>query len=182
MKAIALAFDSACKALGGPPEIIRDVVARQILEAAQSGERDSEKLCVHALKALEGYRKSDTGQAIQRHRRRAGRNRADGRARRHDGRATDRRPLCCDGMLRRPMIGDQTFEGRRENLAQANKVAAASKARAYPHKPINRYRCAALHLPSMRHSEPARTLRIPAGPMAVHRQGVGPTHSCCAHR
>jgi hypothetical protein len=56
--AIAVAFDRACKALGGPPEIIRDVVARHIFEAAKTGERDAEKLCAHAMQVMEGYRKA----------------------------------------------------------------------------------------------------------------------------
>jgi hypothetical protein len=62
---IAIAFDRACKALGDPPpEIIRDIVARQMFKAAETTERDPDKLCAHALRALEGYRKATAGEQI----------------------------------------------------------------------------------------------------------------------
>ena len=60
--AMAIAFDHACKALGGPPEIIRDVVARHIFETAEAGEREPEKLSAQVLQALEGYRKVTDGE------------------------------------------------------------------------------------------------------------------------
>jgi hypothetical protein len=56
---IAIAFDRACKALGDPPpEIIRDIVARQMFEAAETAERDPERLCAHVLQRMAGYRKA----------------------------------------------------------------------------------------------------------------------------
>jgi len=48
------AFERACLALQdlGQPDIVKEVIARRIVEVALPGERDAEKLCVRALKAL----------------------------------------------------------------------------------------------------------------------------------
>jgi len=48
------AYDRACKALHdiGQSDIVREVIARRIIEVAQTGERDPERLCARALFAL----------------------------------------------------------------------------------------------------------------------------------
>jgi hypothetical protein len=46
-RAMGRAFDEICRELHdtGQPEIVRDVIATKIVEAARSGERDSDRLC-----------------------------------------------------------------------------------------------------------------------------------------
>lgn len=58
--AMGEAFDRACHALHdiGQTELIREIIARRIVEVARNGERDPDKLCVRALKAL-GFRLPD---------------------------------------------------------------------------------------------------------------------------
>jgi len=48
------AFDQACRVLGefGKSAVLREVMAKQIVESAKRGERDSGRLCELALKAL----------------------------------------------------------------------------------------------------------------------------------
>jgi hypothetical protein len=48
------AYERACLVLqsSDQPEIVKEVIAKRIVEVTQSGERDPEKLCVRALKAL----------------------------------------------------------------------------------------------------------------------------------
>jgi hypothetical protein len=48
------AFDAACKALHdtGQPAVVHEVMARRIIAAARSGERDIGKLCAAALTGL----------------------------------------------------------------------------------------------------------------------------------
>jgi hypothetical protein len=45
------AFDRACRSLNAPgrPELVREVIAKRIIEAARTGERDRDKLCEQAL-------------------------------------------------------------------------------------------------------------------------------------
>jgi hypothetical protein len=56
--AVNQACDLACKTLQniGRLEVDREIVAREILQAAESGERDANKLCeraIHGLTALD---------------------------------------------------------------------------------------------------------------------------------
>jgi hypothetical protein len=46
-KLLGQAFDAACKALHdrGQPSIVREIIAKRILEAARQGERDPQRLC-----------------------------------------------------------------------------------------------------------------------------------------
>ena len=48
------AYDSACKALRdvGQPEVVKDVIAKRIIDVAKSGERDPNQMCKRALGAL----------------------------------------------------------------------------------------------------------------------------------
>ena len=62
---------------------------------------------------------------------------ASTRNRGHDRGAAHRRTQRHDGMLRRAMIGEQTLEGRRDNLSQANKL---SRTYAVLLDALNRYR------------------------------------------
>jgi hypothetical protein len=48
------AFDAACK--GGQPSIVYAVIANRIIEAARSGERNSQRLKEAALAAFSGKR------------------------------------------------------------------------------------------------------------------------------
>jgi hypothetical protein len=51
IEALGEAFDMAATALhyAGRPKIVRETIARRIIEAAQKGERDPAKLCAAAL-------------------------------------------------------------------------------------------------------------------------------------
>ena len=53
-KAMGEAFDAACKALQDPeqPELVKEIMAKRIIEAAKNGERDPHRLCAKALDAL----------------------------------------------------------------------------------------------------------------------------------
>jgi hypothetical protein len=51
-KVIGEAFDAACKHLDGAGQHTYEVIARRIIEAAKSGERDPEKLRDWALTAF----------------------------------------------------------------------------------------------------------------------------------
>jgi hypothetical protein len=48
------AFDHACHFLHdvGQPDLVREIIAKRIIEAARNGERDPDELCARALKAL----------------------------------------------------------------------------------------------------------------------------------
>jgi hypothetical protein len=48
------AFEKACKALndGEQPDLIKEIVAKHIVEAAKDGERDPDRLCERALIAM----------------------------------------------------------------------------------------------------------------------------------
>ena len=52
--AMGEAFNLACKALHdrGQPELVREVIARQIIKGAKTGERDPKRLCAFALRAF----------------------------------------------------------------------------------------------------------------------------------
>jgi hypothetical protein len=53
-EAMGEAFDAACKALRsrGEPEVLYEIMARRIVDAARKGERDVQRLREAALKAL----------------------------------------------------------------------------------------------------------------------------------
>lgn len=48
------AFECACKALHdvGQPAMVKDVIAKRIIDIAKTGERDPNRLCERALQAL----------------------------------------------------------------------------------------------------------------------------------
>ena len=51
------AFDRACHSLhdNGQPDLVRQIIAKRIIEGARKGERDPDELCARALQAL-GFR------------------------------------------------------------------------------------------------------------------------------
>jgi hypothetical protein len=53
-RAMGKAFDRACHSLHdiGQPDLVREIIAKRIVEVARDGERDPDELCVRALKAL----------------------------------------------------------------------------------------------------------------------------------
>lgn len=57
---VCAAFDRACRALHdtGQPEIVREVIAKRIIEFAGHGERDPDKLCQTTLASLGLIRKA----------------------------------------------------------------------------------------------------------------------------
>jgi hypothetical protein len=54
---MAKAFDRACQSLhdNGQPDLVRQIIAKRIIEVARKGERDPDELCARALQAL-GFR------------------------------------------------------------------------------------------------------------------------------
>jgi hypothetical protein len=48
------AFDRACHSLHdvGQPDLVREIIAKRIIEVARDGERDPDELCARALQAL----------------------------------------------------------------------------------------------------------------------------------
>jgi hypothetical protein len=48
------AFDRACHSLHdiGQPALVREIIAKRVIEVARDGERDPDELCARALKAL----------------------------------------------------------------------------------------------------------------------------------
>jgi hypothetical protein len=48
------AFDRACYSLHdvGQPDLVREIIAKRIIQVARDGERNPDELCVRALKAL----------------------------------------------------------------------------------------------------------------------------------
>jgi hypothetical protein len=55
--AVNQAYDLACQTLQhiGQPEVDREIIARRILHAAEGGERDANKLCERAIRALTAF-------------------------------------------------------------------------------------------------------------------------------
>jgi hypothetical protein len=53
-RAMGKAFDRACHSLHdiGQPDLVREIIAKRIVEVARDGERDPDELCVRAVKAL----------------------------------------------------------------------------------------------------------------------------------
>jgi hypothetical protein len=53
--AMGVGFDMACRSLPQPchNESARDIIAKHIVEAAKTGERDPAKLCASALRAVD---------------------------------------------------------------------------------------------------------------------------------
>ena len=51
------AYDLACQTLQniGQLEVDREIIARKILQAAESGERDADKLCARAIHGLTAF-------------------------------------------------------------------------------------------------------------------------------
>jgi hypothetical protein len=54
IQAMGKAFEAACKDLNGhgQPDLVREIIAKRILEAAKKGERDPNRLHAKALDAL----------------------------------------------------------------------------------------------------------------------------------
>jgi hypothetical protein len=52
--AMGEAYDKACQSMHdwGQPEIIKEAIARRIIEMARKGECDADRLCERALKSL----------------------------------------------------------------------------------------------------------------------------------
>jgi hypothetical protein len=52
--AMSAAMDKACQSLEGAsqPDIIKEIIAKGILDLARNGERDPDQLCDEALKVL----------------------------------------------------------------------------------------------------------------------------------
>jgi len=61
-RAMGEAFERACRSLHdlGQPDLVRDIIARRIIEVARRGERDPDELCARALQAL-GFGKRQIG-------------------------------------------------------------------------------------------------------------------------
>ena len=55
--AVNQAYDLACQTLQniGQPEVDREIIARRILQAAESGERNADKLCERAIHGLTAF-------------------------------------------------------------------------------------------------------------------------------
>jgi hypothetical protein len=53
-RAMGKAFDRACHSLHdvGQPDLVREIIAKRIIEVAHNGERDPDELCARALQAL----------------------------------------------------------------------------------------------------------------------------------
>jgi hypothetical protein len=58
-RAMGEAFDAACAALqdGNLSDLVREIIAERIIEAARHGERDPKRLCSIAIVAISGERK-----------------------------------------------------------------------------------------------------------------------------
>ena len=52
--AMAEAYDKACRSMTdwGQPDVIKEIIAKRIVELAGRGERDPNQLCEQALKSL----------------------------------------------------------------------------------------------------------------------------------
>jgi hypothetical protein len=57
MIAVSEAYDLACRTLQniGQLEVDREIIARGILRAVKTGERDASKLCEHAIQGLTAF-------------------------------------------------------------------------------------------------------------------------------
>jgi hypothetical protein len=55
--AVNQAYDLACQTLQniGQPEVDREIIVRRILQAAESGERNADKLCERAIHGLTAF-------------------------------------------------------------------------------------------------------------------------------
>lgn len=51
-KAMGDAFEAACRGIRGTRSLDRELIAKQIVHAAKTGERDPKRLCASALNAL----------------------------------------------------------------------------------------------------------------------------------
>ena len=58
-RAMGEAFDAACAELqdSNLSELVREIIAERIIEAAKRGERDPQRLCSIAIAAMNGERK-----------------------------------------------------------------------------------------------------------------------------
>jgi hypothetical protein len=65
--AMAEAYDTACQSMDdwGQPDIIKEIIAKRIIEVAGKGERDPGQLCERALNSL-GFSESPSLQPGQR--------------------------------------------------------------------------------------------------------------------
>ena len=54
VEALGQAFDRAAKCLHdkGQPDVVREVIAKRIIEIGKTGERDPDRICALALQAL----------------------------------------------------------------------------------------------------------------------------------
>jgi len=54
MKSMSEAYENACRSIHdwGQPVIMREVIARRIIQLARTGDRDPDQLCERALKSL----------------------------------------------------------------------------------------------------------------------------------
>ena len=54
VEAMGSAFDKAARALHdkGQPELVREIIAKRIIEISKTGERDPDKICARALQAF----------------------------------------------------------------------------------------------------------------------------------
>jgi hypothetical protein len=51
-RAMGVAFDKACRSLPGQPSIVREVIAKRIIDLARGGDSDPDHLCDVTLKTL----------------------------------------------------------------------------------------------------------------------------------
>jgi len=51
-KVMGDAFDAACKATHEQPPLVKEILAKRIIEAASKGERNPDRLCAKALDAI----------------------------------------------------------------------------------------------------------------------------------
>jgi hypothetical protein len=67
-KAMGEAYDAACDELGdcSPPLLVKEVIAKRIIDAVEQGERDPERLIAKALDALGLHRRLSSSSARSR--------------------------------------------------------------------------------------------------------------------
>jgi hypothetical protein len=58
---MGVAFDAACRSLLGQPDLVKEIIAQKIIEAASKGERDPTVLLNVALEALNGSNERQYG-------------------------------------------------------------------------------------------------------------------------
>jgi hypothetical protein len=56
-RAMGAAFDKACRSLPGQPSIVKEVIAKRIIDLARGGDSDPDHLCDVTLRTL-GYNPS----------------------------------------------------------------------------------------------------------------------------